>query len=46
MNETIIQISEVQIFQEKKLVLDNINLNIDEELSLILLEEQVVEKVV
>ena len=30
MNETIIQITEVQIFQEKKLVLDNINLNIDE----------------
>ena len=30
MNETIIQINEVQIFQEKKLVLDNINLNIDE----------------
>ena len=29
MNETIIQITEVQIFQEKKLVLDNINLNID-----------------
>jgi len=30
MNESIIQINEVQIFQEKKLVLDNISLNIDE----------------